>query len=72
MRLVWLVLLVTAAFGQTYAASTLAGVWLPENLPVASVSLTEINGDAVDAAGNVFLSLPQLGSPNSAFTIGMQ
>src|SRR5436853_2884764 len=58
MRLVSLVLLATAAFGQTYTASTFAGVWLPENLPGASVSLNQIGGVAVDAAGNVFLSLP--------------
>jgi len=54
-----LVLLATAAFGQTYTASTFAGVFLPENLPGASVSLNQIGGVAVDAAGNVFLSLPQ-------------
>lgn len=59
MGLVSLVLLATAAFGQTYDASTFAGVWLPENLPGASVSLNQIGGVAVDAAGNVFLSLPQ-------------
>ncbi|MBZ5609162.1 MAG: hypothetical protein LAP38_12945 [Acidobacteriia bacterium] len=59
MRLVSLVLLATAAFGQTYTASTFAGVWLPENLPGASVGLNQIGGVAVDAAGNVFLSLPQ-------------
>ena len=59
MRLVSLVLLATAAFGQTYNASIFAGVWLPENLPGASVSLNQIGGVAVDAAGNVFLSLPQ-------------
>src|SRR5580704_5452041 len=53
-----LVLLATAAFGQTYTASVFAGVWLPENLPGVSVSLNEIGGVAVDAAGNVFLSLP--------------
>src|SRR5882724_1610185 len=35
MRLISLVLLATAAFGQTYTASTFAGVWLPENLPGA-------------------------------------
>ena len=58
LRLVSLVLLATAAFGQTYTASTFAGVWLPENLPGASVSLNQIGGVAVDAAGNVFLSLP--------------
>ena len=58
-RLISLVLLATAAFGQTYTASTFAGVWLPENLPGASVSLNQIGGVAVDAAGNVFLSLPQ-------------
>jgi trimeric autotransporter adhesin len=58
-RLISLVLLATAAFGQTYTASTFAGVWLPENLPGASVSLNAIGGVAVDAAGNVFLSLPQ-------------
>ncbi len=56
--LISLVLLATAAFGQTYAASTFAGVWLPENLPGASVSLNQIGGVAVDVAGNVFLSLP--------------
>jgi sugar lactone lactonase YvrE len=59
MRLVLLVLLATVAFGQTYTASTFAGVFLPENLPGASVSLNEIGGVAVDAAGNVFLSLPR-------------
>jgi uncharacterized protein (TIGR03437 family) len=56
-----LVLLATAAFGQTYTVSTFAGVWLPElpeNLPGVSVSLNEIGGVAVDATGNVFLSLP--------------
>src|SRR5271154_4841493 len=59
MRLVSFVLLATAACGQTYTVSTFAGVWLPENLPGASVSLDQINGVAVDAAGNVFLSLPR-------------
>jgi uncharacterized protein (TIGR03437 family) len=59
MRWVSLLLLATAAYGQTYNASTFAGVWLPENLPGASVSLNQIGGVAVDAAGNVFLSLPQ-------------
>ena len=59
LRLVPLALLATAAFGQTYTASTFAGVFLPENLPGASVSLNQIGGVAVDAAGNVFLSLPQ-------------
>jgi len=54
-----LVLLATAVFGQTYAVSTLGGIWLPENLPGASVSLNQIGGVAVDAAGNVFLSLPE-------------
>jgi len=59
MCLVSLVLLATAAFGQTYYnISTFAGVWLPENLPGASVSLNQIGGVGVDAAGNVFLSLP--------------
>ena len=57
--LISLLLLATAAFGQTYTASTFAGVWLPENLPGASVSLNQIGGVAVDAAGNVFLSLPR-------------
>jgi len=59
MRIASSLLLATAAFGQTYNASTYAGVWLPENLPGASVSLNQIGGVAVDAAGNVFLSLPQ-------------
>src|SRR5271168_2817347 len=59
MRLVSFVLLATAAYGQTYTVSTFAGVWLPENLPGASVSLDQIGGVAVDAAGNVFLSLPR-------------
>jgi uncharacterized protein (TIGR03437 family) len=59
MRIISLVLLASAAFGQTYTASTFAGVWLPENLPGASVSLNQIDGVAVDAAGNVFLSLAQ-------------
>jgi uncharacterized protein (TIGR03437 family) len=59
MRPVSLILLATAALGQTYTASTFAGVWLPENLPGASVSLNQIGGVAVDAHGNVFLSLPQ-------------
>src|SRR6202167_3817905 len=59
MPLVSPVLLATAACGQTYNASIFAGVWLPENLPGASVSLNQIGGVAVDAAGNVFLSLPQ-------------
>src|ERR1039458_379535 len=58
MRLISLVLLATAAIGQTYTASTFAGVWLPENVPGTSVSLNGIGGVAVDAAGNVFLSLP--------------
>ena len=58
-RLISFVLLATAAFGQTYTASTFAGVFLPENLPGASVSLNQIGGVAVDAAGNVFLSLPR-------------
>jgi len=37
-RLIWLVLLATAAFGQTYTASTFAGVFLPESLPRAHPS----------------------------------
>ena len=59
MRLVLLILLATTALGQTYTASTFAGVLLPENVPGASVSLNQIGGVAVDAAGNVFLSLPR-------------
>ncbi len=55
-------LFATAAFPQTYTASTFAGVFLPENLPGASVSLNQIGGVAVDAAGNVFLSLPGYGA----------
>ena len=47
-----------AAFAQTYAASTFAGVFVPENLAGVSVALNQINGIAVDPAGNVFLSLP--------------
>jgi uncharacterized protein (TIGR03437 family) len=53
-----LVLFATAAFAQTYTASTFAGVFVPENLPAVSVSLNEIGGVAVDSSGNVFLSLP--------------
>ena len=60
MRLALLVLLATSACSQTYNASTLAGVFVPENLPGPSVSLNQIGGVAVDVAGNVFLSLPQL------------
>jgi hypothetical protein len=48
----------TAGFGQTYTASTFAGVFVPENLPAASISLNDVSGLAIDAAGNVFLSLP--------------
>ena len=59
MRIISLVLLSTAAFGQTYTASTFAGVLQAENLPGTSVSLNQIGGVAVDAAGNVFLSLPR-------------
>jgi hypothetical protein len=59
MRSISLVLLATAAFGQTYTTSTFAGGSLPENFPGASVSLNQIGGLAVDAAGNVFLSLPR-------------
>src|SRR5580704_4826133 len=59
MRFVSLVLFATAAFGQSYTVSTFAGVWLPENLSGVSVSLNQIGGIAVDAGGNVFLSLPQ-------------
>jgi uncharacterized protein (TIGR03437 family) len=51
-------LLATAGFCQTYTASTVAGVFVPENLPAASVSLNNISGVAVDPAGNIFLSLP--------------
>ena len=58
-RLVSLVLLAIGACGQTYTASIFAGVFLPENLPGLSVSLNQIGGVAVDAAGNVFLSLPR-------------
>jgi uncharacterized protein (TIGR03437 family) len=59
MRIISLVLLSTAAFGQAYTASTFAGVLQAENLPGTSVSLNQIGGVAVDAAGNVFLSLPR-------------
>src|SRR5215831_15523 len=59
MRLVSLILLATPTFAQTYTASAFAGVFVPENLPGASVSLSQIGGVAVDAGGNVFLSLPQ-------------
>jgi len=48
----------TAGFGQTYTASTFAGIFVPENVPAASISLNDVSGVAVDAAGNVFLSLP--------------
>jgi trimeric autotransporter adhesin len=59
MRLVSLILLAAAAFGQTYTASVFAGVLVPEDLPGATVSLDSIGGVAVDAAGDVFLSLPR-------------
>lgn len=52
------ILAATAGFGQTYTASTFAGVFVPENVPAASISLNDVSGLAVDAAGNVFLSLP--------------
>ena len=49
---------VTAGFGQTYTASPFTGIFVPENVPAASISLNDVSGVAVDAAGNVFLSLP--------------
>jgi uncharacterized protein (TIGR03437 family) len=58
MRVVSLALIATAAFSQTYTASTFAGVVVPDHLPAASVSLNAIGGVVADAAGNVFLSLP--------------
>lgn len=57
-RVVLLALVATAAFSQSYTASPLAGVLVPENLPAASVSLNAIGGVVADATGNVFLSLP--------------
>jgi uncharacterized protein (TIGR03437 family) len=58
LRFALLALFATAAFAQTYTASTFAGVFVPENLPAASVGLNEIGGVAIDSNGNVFLSLP--------------
>jgi len=58
-RLTILVLLATPAFTQTYTASVFAGTFVPENLPAASVSLSDIGGIAVDPNGNIFLSLTE-------------
>lgn len=56
---IFLIAMATVAFGETYTLSTFAGVWLPENLPGSSISLNQVGGVAVDAGGNVFLSLPR-------------
>ena len=57
MRLVWLVLLATAVFGQTYSASTFPGVWLPEN--PGHLRQPEPNRRRCRGCGRVFLSLPR-------------
>jgi hypothetical protein len=47
-----------AAFGQTFSISTFAGGvgGLPGNILATAASLGNINGLAVDAAGNVFMA----------------
>jgi len=47
-----------AAFGQTYTIQTLAGGGLPENIAATSAALGRVTWVAVDAAGNVFFTLP--------------
>ena len=42
---------------QTYTISTFAGGGLPQNISGPSASLGEVNGVAVDATGNVFMTL---------------
>ena len=62
MRLLTAVLLTSiisfSTFGQTYTVSTFAGSQLgPHNIPGISAGLGPVRGVAVDAAGNVFMSL---------------
>ncbi len=47
-----------SAFGQTYTIQTMAGGGLPENIAGTSAGLGRVTWVAVDAAGNVFLTLP--------------
>ena len=47
-----------SAFGQTYTIQTLAGGGLPENIAGTSAGLGRVTWVAVDAAGNVFFTLP--------------
>ena len=60
MRLLPAVLLASLAscsvFGQTYTISTFAGGGLPVNIPGISACLPQINGVAVDPAGNIFMT----------------
>src|SRR5688500_1265913 len=53
--LILAIVILGAAFGQTYNISTFAGGSLPENIPATSVSLGYVSAVAVDRAGNVFL-----------------
>jgi NHL repeat len=46
-----------SAFGETYTIQTVAGGGLPENVAGAPASLGRVSGVAVDAAGNVLISL---------------
>jgi uncharacterized protein (TIGR03437 family) len=47
-----------SAFGQTYTIQTLAGGGLPENIVGTSAGLGRVTWVAVDAAGDVFFTLP--------------
>jgi uncharacterized protein (TIGR03437 family) len=62
MRLRFVPLLILAiacsAFGQTYTIQTLAGGGLPENVAGTAAGLGRVTWVAVDAAGDVFFSLP--------------
>src|ERR1700728_1196426 len=62
MRLRFVPILILAiacsAFGKTYTMQTLAGGGLPENIAGTSAGLGRVTWVAVDAAGNIFLTLP--------------
>ena len=45
-------------WSQTFTINTFAGGGLPEDVPALSAGLGSVAGSAIDAAGNVYVALP--------------